>query len=49
MNSSWTDLGAYFDELWCEVKYREVLELELLAGNTRLVDVPTSTLEKEQS
>jgi hypothetical protein len=32
MNSSQTDLGAYFDELWREVNYREVREPEPLDG-----------------
>ena len=36
MNSSGTDLGAYFDELWREVDYREVREPEPLDGKVRL-------------
>ena len=36
MNSSGTDLGAYFDELWREVNYREVREPEPLYGKVRL-------------
>ena len=36
MNSSGTDLGAYFDELWREVNYREVREPEPLDGTVRL-------------
>ena len=36
MNSSQTDLGAYFDELWREVNYREIREPEPLDGKVRL-------------
>ena len=36
MNSSGTDLGAYFDDLWREVNYREVREPEPLDGKVRL-------------
>ena len=36
MNSSGTDLGAYLDELWREVDYREVREPETLDGKVRL-------------
>ncbi|HEU5257831.1 MAG TPA: hypothetical protein VFU28_17700 [Vicinamibacterales bacterium] len=36
MNSSWTDLGAYFDDLWREVNYGEVCEPEPLDGKVRL-------------
>ena len=36
MNSSRTDLGAYFDELWREVNHREVREPEPLDGKVRL-------------
>ena len=36
MNSSPTDFGAYFDELWCEVDYREIREPEPLDGKVRL-------------
>ena len=36
MKSSQTDLGAYFDELWREVNYRDVREPEPLDGNVRL-------------
>ena len=36
MNGSRTDLGAYFDDLWREVNYREVREPEPLDGKVRL-------------
>jgi len=36
MDISRTDLGAYFDELWREVNYREVREPEPLDGKVRL-------------
>ena len=36
MSSSPTDLGAYFDDLWQQVSYREVREPEPLDGKVRL-------------
>jgi hypothetical protein len=36
MNRSRTDLGAYFDELWREVDYREDFAPEPLDGKVRL-------------